>query len=401
MKNKKMLLGIIIAIMLMVSLVILTGCKNNEENSINNGNGEQNISEKSDKKQKDDSTVKFSYITSNNANTVALDTEGNVWTWGKNSSGQLGNGTTTDNDIPQKVFENASMISTGRDSVLVITKDNELYSWGSGFSHKLPKIDYNNTDNYLVPTKYESDIKFVYAECGKSNGSMAIDVDGNRYVWGGYTNLMGVEPFQIGQTSAVIPYYPLKVENDTIKFKDVYFYGNGSFVIDEEGNLYGPGAKDISLGFSTSENSVSKYTQIAEGTKFKEICPQAKYCLALDVDGNIWAWGEKNDITAKQSDEAFKLTSDKKYKSIAFNNFINKTAYAIDEDGNLYIIGGQNNPQGAFMITQEGSIYNLPQFPASLDHVVAIWFNNCLNVFFNTTWFTWHFGDTQWTNFGV
>ena len=59
MKNKKMLLGIIIAIMLMVSLVILTGCKNNEENLINNGNGEQNISEKSDKKQKDDSTCEI------------------------------------------------------------------------------------------------------------------------------------------------------------------------------------------------------------------------------------------------------------------------------------------------------------------------------------------------------
>ena len=166
MKNRKMLLGIILAIILIVILVILTGCKNNEENSINNGNGEQNISEKSDKEQKDDSTVKFSYITSNNANTVALDTEGNVWsmynnkapekvdinakitsidagehytvaldtegnvwTWGKNSSGQLGNGTTVDNDIPQKVFENAAMISAGGNSVLAITKNNELYSW--------------------------------------------------------------------------------------------------------------------------------------------------------------------------------------------------------------------------------------------------------------------------------
>lgn len=372
MKNKKMLLGIIIVIMLIVGFVFLTGNKKNEETSINEGNGEQNISERS----KDDSAVKFSYITSNNANTVALDTEGNVWsmynnkspekvdinakitsidvgehytvaldtegnvwTWGKNSSGQLGNGTTVDNDTPQKVFENSALISTGRDSVLAITKNNELYSWGCGWSHKLPKIDYNNTDNYLVPTKYESDIKFTYAECGKNNGSMLIDIDGNRYVWGGYTNLMGVEPSQIGQTSVVIPYHPLKVENDTIKFKDAYFYGNGSFVIDEQGNLYGAGGKNMVLGLSTTGNVVDKYTQIAEGTKFKAVCPQQKYCLALDVDGNIWAWGEENNITTKQSDEAFKLTSDRKYKAIAFNNFIDKTAYAIDEDGNLYVWG--------------------------------------------------------------
>ena len=99
--------------MLILGLVILTGCKSNEGNSINNGNGEQSISEKSDKKQKDDNTVKFTYITSENANTVALDSEGNVWTWGKNNSGQLGDGTTIDNEIPQKVLENVSMISAG------------------------------------------------------------------------------------------------------------------------------------------------------------------------------------------------------------------------------------------------------------------------------------------------
>lgn len=376
MKRKKILLGIIIAIMLMVSLVILTGCKNNEENSITNGNGQQNILEKSDKEQKDDSTVKFSYITSNNANTVALDSEGNVWsmynnkvpekvninakiasidagehytvaldtagnvwTWGKNSSGQLGDGTTVDNDIPQKVFENVAMISAGGNSVLAITKNNELYSWGSGFSHKLPKDNSNDTENYLVPTKYESDIKFVYAECGKSNGSMAIDIDGNRYIWGAYNFIFGVEPAQIGVESDVIPYVVKKVANDTIKFKNIYLYLNDSFAIDNEGNLYSAGGKDSVLGFSHEGTAVSKYTQIAEGTKFKEVCSQQKYCIALDVDGNIWAWGEKNNITTKESVEPFKLTSNRKYKSIAFNNFTNKTAYAIDETGNLYVWG--------------------------------------------------------------
>ena len=376
MKNKKMLFGIILVIMLIISLVILTGCKNNEENSVNTGNGEQNISEKSDEKQKDINTVKFSYITSNNANTVALDidgnvwsmynnkapekvninakitaidagehytvaldTEGNVWTWGKNNSGQLGDGTTTENQTPQKVFENASMISAGGNSVLAITKNNELYSWGSGLYHKLPKDNSNDTENYLIPTKYESDIKFVYAECGKSNGSMAIDADGNRYVWGAYTNIMGVEPAQLNMDSAVIPYVVKKVENDTIKFKEVYFYGNGSFVIDKDGNLYGAGSKDSVIGFTHEGEVVSKYTQIAEETKFKEVCPQRKYCLALDVDGNIWAWGEKNDITGKESVEAFQLTNDRKYISIAFNNFTDKTAYAIDEEGNLYVWG--------------------------------------------------------------
>lgn len=381
MKNKKMLLGIIIVTMLIICLLVLTGCNTNEGNSISSGesvtnNEEQKSSKKSAENQKDDNTVKFSYITSCNANTVALDTEGNVWsmynnkapekidinakitaidvgqhytvaldtegnvwTWGKNNGGQLGDGTTTESQTPQKVFENASMISAGGDSVLAITKNNELYSWGSGWGQKLPKDDSNNTENYLVPTKYESDIKFVYVECGKSNGSIAIDIDGNRYVWGAYNFIMGVEPAQLNMDSAVIPYVVKKVENDTVNFKNIYLYSNCSYAIDNDGNLYGAGSKDSVLGFAHEGNVVSKYTKIAEGTKFKEVCPNQKYSLALDTEGNIWAWGEENNITTKQSDEAFKLTSDRKYKAIAFNNFIDKTAYAIDEDGNLYTWG--------------------------------------------------------------
>ena len=37
MKNKKMLLGIIIAIMVMIGLIVFAYCKNNEESSLNNG----------------------------------------------------------------------------------------------------------------------------------------------------------------------------------------------------------------------------------------------------------------------------------------------------------------------------------------------------------------------------
>lgn len=334
MKNKKLLGIIIIAVVLAASLAIFIISKK-VEIPIIGGNKSQNTSE-----SKDGSGVKFSFITSNNANTVALDTDGNVWTWGKNSSGQLGNGTTTDNDTPQKVLGNVAMISTGQNAVLAITKNNELYSWGSGLYHKLPKDNSNDTENYLVPTKYESDIKFAYAECGDSNGGMVMDVDGNRYVWGTYTFALGVEPAQVGAESDVIPYIPKKVANDTIKFKNIQLFYNASFAIDDNGNLYGAGGKDTALGFAHDGKVVSKYAQIVRDKKFKEIsCVQQKYCMSLDVDGNIWAWGEKNDITTKQSDEAFKLISDKKYKSIAFNNFSNKTAYAIGEDGNLYSWG--------------------------------------------------------------
>lgn len=354
-KMKKLLVVFII-----MFFIILTGCQKdvNKNDDI-----------------KGDNKVKFSYITSNNANTVALDTEGNVWTmynnskptkveinakiiqidagehytvaldtegnvwtWGLNNSGQLGDGTTEKRDIPKIVFNNASMISAGQNAVFVITKDNELYSWGSGAYHKLPKDNSSDVDNYLSPTKYDSNIKFKYVECGKSNGGVAIDVDDNRYIWGTYNYAAGVESKQLGFDTSVSPMIVKKVENDTIKFKQIYMHNNLTYAIDDNGYLYAAGSKDKEIGFE-HDDIIAKYTQIAKNVKFKDVCSQAKYSLALDEDGNIWAWGEKNDITSKESKEPFKLTDDKKYIGISFNNFSNKVAYAIDEDGILYTWG--------------------------------------------------------------
>lgn len=366
--KKKILNIMLILFILIVSLSILTGCGNNTNMSNNEvtGNNEKN----------GDNTIKFTYITSNNANTVALDSEGNVWTiynakdptkinidakivsidagqhftvaldsegnvwtWGKNDCGQLGDGTTTENQTPQKVLSNVSMISAGYSCVLAITKNNELYSWGYGKQHYLPKDDSNDTNNYLVPTKYESNVEFVYAEAGQGGGGTAIDKDGNRYVWGIYTNALGIEPYQIDAETEVIPLIVKKVSDDTIKFKEIFLYSNEAFAIDENDNLYGAGNTNAVIGISHENKTIPKFTQIAEGTKFKEVCPNRNYAIALDESGNIWAWGEKNDITSKESVEPFKLTNDKKYVSIAFNNFSNKIAYAIDENGNLYIWG--------------------------------------------------------------
>lgn len=354
MKNNK----ILIFIFVIIFSIVLTGCQNtNNEN------------------KKSESNVKFSYITSDNANTVALDKDGNVWTmynnseptkvemdakivqidagghytvaldkdgnvwtWGMNNSGQLGDGTTEQRDNPEIVFKNASMISAGSNAVFAITKDNELYSWGSGAYHKLPKDDSNNVENYLLPTKYNSNIKFKYVECGKSNGGIAIDVDDNRYIWGTYNYAAGVEPTQLGFNTSVSPMIVKKVENDTIKFKKINMYNNLTFAIDDNDYLYAAGSKDKALGFENN-NVVDKYTKVMENVKFKDIISQDKYSLLLDTDGNIWAFGEKNDITSKESIKPFKLTKDKKYVGIALNNFSDKIAYAIDEDGILYSWG--------------------------------------------------------------
>ena len=386
MKTKKVLSLLPAAAVLLISIAAFSACGNGGNNTADStapaASGENASAEttapasQAAANPNETSGVKFVYITSEQANTLAIDTEGavwqmhssrefkkidinakitavdagahyavaldsdgNVWTWGANECGQLGDGTTADNDTPQQVFTNAAMISAGADAVMAVTKNNELYAWGSGWSHKLPKKDYDNTENCLKPTKYESDIKFAYAECGKGISNMVLDIDGNRYCWGDYTFNMGVEPSQIGSDTTVIPYYPLKVADDTVKFKKCYFFTNQSYVIDADGNLYGAGGKDAPLGFAHGSDAVPKFTQIAAGTKFTDVCALTNFCIALDAEGNVWAWGKQNGITTKESVEAFKLTNGTKFTGIAVNKFVETNAYAIDENGTLYTWG--------------------------------------------------------------
>lgn len=62
---------------------------------------------------------------------VALDSNGNVWTWGRNNNYQIGN-TRANQYTPYKVsnLPKVIKISAGNNNTMVITENNELYAWG-------------------------------------------------------------------------------------------------------------------------------------------------------------------------------------------------------------------------------------------------------------------------------
>ncbi|MBA4422270.1 MAG: hypothetical protein C0390_04095 [Syntrophus sp. (in: bacteria)] len=72
--------------------------------------------------------------------TVALKSDGTVWAWGINSSGQLGNGTTSDSSVPVQVTglsTAATAVSAGFDHVLSLQNDGTVWTWGSNSKGQL------------------------------------------------------------------------------------------------------------------------------------------------------------------------------------------------------------------------------------------------------------------------
>jgi alpha-tubulin suppressor-like RCC1 family protein len=84
--------------------------------------------------------------------TLAINSLGEVWAWGQNESGQLGQGDTTVRTTPTLVGGGYTDISAGYYHSLAIAGGN-LYAWGEGSNSALGTGD---TANKLVPTLISS-----------------------------------------------------------------------------------------------------------------------------------------------------------------------------------------------------------------------------------------------------
>lgn len=139
---------------------------------------------------------KVAAISSNGALRVALCSDGSVVAWGTNSSGELGNGTTSNSNVPVAVnfspnfnSKRVARISASGSNVLALCTDNTLLTWGSGFRGQMGNgtiVDINSLPKQVTQTgvllgKTISQIaaagEYSYAVC--TDGSIASWGDGS------------------------------------------------------------------------------------------------------------------------------------------------------------------------------------------------------------------------------
>src|SRR5205823_2337545 len=76
-------------------------------------------------------------VAAGNLFSMALDSAGNVWTWGEGGSGQLGNGLAGDfvaTNVPTMLttISNVIAIAAGDSHAMALTQDKRLRTWGDG-----------------------------------------------------------------------------------------------------------------------------------------------------------------------------------------------------------------------------------------------------------------------------
>lgn len=135
--------------------------------------------------------------------TLAVKTNGQLWAWGGNSRGQLGLGNTTMYSSPKQVgaLTTWSKAYLGDRFAVAIKTDGTMWSWG--FNNE-GQLGLGNTTNYSSPKQIGSSTDWSKAAPGK-NSCSAIKTGGTLWGWG--RNSAG----QLGDGTTTIRYSPVQI----------------------------------------------------------------------------------------------------------------------------------------------------------------------------------------------
>ncbi|KRE33958.1 RCC1 domain-containing protein [Paenibacillus sp. Soil522] len=216
---------------------------------------------------------------------LALKSDGTVWAWGKNHTGQLGDGTRSDEyytrNIDQvKGLDSVTAISAGAVHNLAIKNDGTVWAWGNNYYGELG--DGTTTDRY-TPVQVNG-LDSVIAVAADVSHSLALKSDGTVWVWG--KNDHG----QLGDGTTTIRTAPVQLSSIT----DVVYVATGhrySMAVKSDGTVWAWGENRFGQLGDGSTTDRHTPVQVQGLDSVTAIFAGTWHSLALKSDGTVWAWG--------------------------------------------------------------------------------------------------------------
>jgi alpha-tubulin suppressor-like RCC1 family protein len=213
-------------------------------------------------------------IAAGSSHTAALKSDGTVWAWGRNAHGQLGDGTTTMRISPVQVQDITDVIAiaTHDNHTLALRGDGTVWVWGDNGRGQLGYLRYGSSPSaQLTPVLVE--IGNVTAIAAGWGHSLALRNDGTVWAWGCLRH--GELPTEQHTQSCAIPQ---KIELDNVTA--IAAGGINAAAVRSDGTVWTWQAAD----------PVPAQVQGLSGVK--AIAMGVNHILALKNDGTLWAWGD-------------------------------------------------------------------------------------------------------------
>ena len=189
----------------------------------------------------------WTQISAGDAHSIALQSDGSLWTWGDNTYGQLGDGCTatcSGQMAPTSVgsANDWRQISAGASHNLAVKTTGALWSWGRNDNGQLG----HSLATTTAPTQVGSAADWLVVNAGYSH-SIGIRAPGNLWAWG--DNSLG----RLGSGDTVDLTQPTQIDN-TATWAMIVGGGDHSVALQHDGSLWAWGHNDHGqLGLATTD----------------------------------------------------------------------------------------------------------------------------------------------------
>ena len=227
-------------------------------------------------------------ISAGTSHSLALAADGTVWAWGSNLLGQLGNGSTTDSQVavPVKTLGNVTAIASGAYHSMALDGTGKVYVWGNDGAGELGN-GFANSAPHSTPTAVAT-LSSITAIASGGYHLLAIRADGTAFAWGSNANK------QLGDGTNTDRYRPVSVLTTTggPAFSGVMAIAAGAAhsLLLSYGKVYAWG--------SNANGQIGDGTTVTRGnptlvpglSNVRSLAAGAYHNLAL-VQGKVYAWG--------------------------------------------------------------------------------------------------------------
>ena len=330
--------------------------------------------------------LRFKDVVGTSGATLALSTDGRLFTWGGFNE-VLGQGSSGVNGlIPTHVAPNATIRDLRFSSISklsAITTDGRLFTWGwNNVNQTGTGLPTNNP--VLIPTHVSPTAAIGNLRWSSVSGRMGLTTDDRLFGWGRCSNgslgLGTVGFMEVAHPRHIAP--TVEIGNLRWSYLSNSHWGNadGGLGITTDGrlfswggNFHGKTGHGTSAGYTRVPTHVAPTSEIGN-LRWSRVSSSLTHSLGITTDGRLFSWGQgvaagqntTNDILVPTHVAPTPEIGNLRWEHIATNTF--GTSFAITTCGRTFAWGESHD--GRTGLNRTGNVY-IPTLMAELRHTVT------------------------------